>query len=477
MAITDAAVATAVITEAKAHNIFPGEMPADDASKIAAAGELVRLAEQAKAAGVVGAPVLAVLGAAGQGAPAAADGGANPFAGQPAPAAPPVPEPVAAPAVSPPGGPSGGPASAPPVEQPAPAAPDINQAIPGYDDLKVGDVLTAMEGLNDAGIAFVKAYEAQEGERAKILNFERHPMAAAPPAAPPVQPEPAQDVSSFTQVDPSLYASTEPWPGYAKAKITDIVQTIETTLLTRGEEAKPLLAHVWEYESNNKERTRLLDKLKDIANNGVQSAPPAPPAPPPVPQAGVDPTAPFAQPQAAPAPVAAPPVPQTPPDVSTPEFDTMVPPFENGATQRAETMINKELPVPPVVGQAPDLPGEFTGLSDVQVRSYQAQFNALQARAHYMLALAEGYANDAKLVADNAIDTFIRENTWEGKVTVKEMEAKALALPEIQHARRVQHEWGEASRQLRARRDIYQFTCERLSREQTGRADERSTTR
>lgn len=456
MSITDPAVATAVINEAKARGIYPGEMPETDEAKLAQGNELLRLAEQAKGAGVQGEAVIAVLNAAGQGDPGNPFGaGGAPAPAAPAPAAPPVP--AAAP-----------PAALPPP--PAPPAPPVAPEPPSEVEIIGPDGTHYMVDPSTVDQYITGGYTLAE-----VAPPE-------PPAAPPVPPAapvaPAAPAAPSGPADPSQYSTTAPWDTYDKDKIPDIVTRIETVLRDQGETAKPLLAHVWEYESNNKERTRLLDKLKDIASNGVQSAPPAaPPAAPAVPQAGVDPTAPFAQPQAAPAPVAAPPVPQTPPDVSTPEFDTMVPPFENGATQRAETMINKELPVPPVVGQAPDLPGEFTGLSDVQVRSYQAQFNALQARAHYMLALAEGYANDAKLVADNAIDTFIRENTWEGKVTVKEMEAKALALPEIQHARRVQHEWGEASRQLRARRDIYQFTCERLSREQTGRADERSTTR
>lgn len=50
---------------------------------------------------------------------------------------------------------------------------DINDIIDNYDDLKVGDVVEAMQGLDDDDIEAVKEYEKEEGRKRKaILNFE-----------------------------------------------------------------------------------------------------------------------------------------------------------------------------------------------------------------------------------------------------------------------------------------------------------------
>lgn len=460
MPITDVSVAMAVINTAKEQGIDPGVMPESDDAKVTKANELLKLAEQAKAAGVQGTPVAAVIAAASQQA-GATTAPANPFGAAPvAPPAPVAPAPPAPPIQPPP---------APPV-----APTDINTVIPNFDDLKVADVLSAMEMLSDEQIAFVKAYEAQEGERPKITNFERHPMTQMP-APQPVVAAPASSSPStvaFAQVDASQYGSTEPWAGYSKMKIGEITMTVENVVRDHGEAAKPVLAHVWEYESNNKERSSLLKKLSEIATNGVSATAPAPPPEAP----DVQPTPPFGAPQVdignaimaaqtpSPAQQPTPPSPATQPLV--------------GATQNAMAMVAAEgLPVPGHIQQPPTLPEDFTVLSDVDVRRFQSQFNACQARSNYLYAVAEGHANDARLVADAAVDAFITSTQFAAKTTVKEMEAQAASTEPVAGPRRVQHEFAEQARQLRALRDIYQHTCERLSREQTARSDEKATTR
>lgn len=464
MAITNVGVALAVINEAKTHGIFAEEMPESESAKIAQANELLALAQQAQAAGVQGAPVMAVLAAAAQqpGTPPPATG--NPFGGAPAPVA----APVAVPA---------------PVAAPAPAAPDINAIIPGYDDLKVAEIMTSMESLNPDQIEFVKAYEREEGERSKILTFQ--PPAPVPVAAPPtpaLAPVAAPPTAAPASVDPAMYASTEPWAGYSKAKIADIMTTLEDLYRTQGaEQAKNMLAHVWEYESNNKERTRLINKLKEIATNGVAPAgqavaPVASPDP-----VGVNPTPPFQQGEMVPAPAPVPP--QAAPNAFVPPpapavlNQGPVTPLQ-GATQNSMTMIDQEgLPIPHQVAAPPTLPEDFTALSSVEVRQYQSKFNACQARAHYLLSIAEGHASDAKIVADKLVSTFIRSTEFPAKTTVTQMEASASENADVAEARRIQVEFSEQARQLRALRDIYQHTCERLSREQTGRSDEAGTVR
>jgi hypothetical protein len=485
MAITNPAVAVAVINEAKARAVYSGEMPETDGAKLAQANELLTMAEQAKQAGVQAEAVHAVIAAAQQeeGASSVAPNPFNPPAAAPAPT--PAPTPAPAPVAA-------------PEPTPAPAVPEgvtIDDAIPGYDDLKVGDILAAMEKLNDAGIAFVKAYEAQEGERAKIMNFERHPMVDTPataetPApvaapAPPEAPAPTQGGVAFANAQPTEYATVEPWEGYKSAKIKDIMAIVENVFTTNGEAAKPLLAHVWEYEKNNKERDSLIKKLTTLAQNGVQTSPPTVPTPEPAPApaepAGVVSDPPFAQTQPeAPAPAPAPTqnVFAPTPAVSVPVVPQGgVAPLE-GATQRALSAVENEgLPVPSSVQSPPDLPEDFTVLGDVEVRKYQSQFNACQARAHYLLAVAEGHSNDAKIAADAATRAYIQATEFPAKTTVTQMEAAANADPKVSEARAVQHEYAELARQYKALRDIYQATCERLSREQTGRQSEHATVR
>lgn len=474
MAITNPAVAVAVINEAKARSVYAGAMPETDDEKLKKGNELLTMAEEAKNAGVQADAVLAVIAAAHQ-EPGASSVAPNPFGG--APAAPPTPEPTPAPAPTPP----------PVAAAPLPEGVTIDTAIPGYDEMKVADILTAMEKLNDAGIAFVKAYEAQEGERAKIMNFQKHEMVAAPPVeqpipqaapAPPEAPAPASG-PVFANVEPTQYETVEPWQGYKKAKIKDIMAVVESVFSTNGEAARPLLAHVWSFESANNERSSLLNKLKALAENGVQVAPPvAAPAPAPTPEpAGVVAESPFAQAQPeAPAP-ATPnlfaPAPTTDP---LPNVDAQ--PVEGGATGAAQAFISNEgLPIPPQVGTPPELPADFTTLSDVEVRKLSSQFNAVQARAHYLLSISEGHANDAKIAADGLAGRWIEAQTWPAKVTLSEQNSKASNVAEIAQARHTQHEYAEQARQLKALRDIYKETCDRLSREQTGRADEKSTAR
>ena len=440
MAITvsDPKVALAVINEAKANGVFGGEIPEDDAALIKEAGELVRLAEQAVDAGVAGGAVEKVLAAANGtgdegGGEAAAD---NPFAAAAAAEAEPETD-----------------------DGPDEGTFDIDSVIEDYEDLKVAEILEAMKELDAEQVAQVKAYEAENGERAKILNY----VAAEPEPDPEPESE-GSDEPVNANVDPSNYATTEPWPGYNKAKIGDIVAKIEDTVRNDGENAKPLLAHVWEFEKNGKGRKRLIDKLTDIATNGVTAEPEDVKTEPPFDDdegKSEGPVAPPVQTKAT-APVSG-------------DTGTLADPVPGGATPKALGAIEKEgLPIPAVVGEIPVLPEDFTTLSDIEVRRFQSQFHACYARAHFIVAVCNGHSNDAKVVAEDAIREYINANDFPKGTTVTQMEAQASADESVQQARQVEREWREAGRLQAALRDIYLHACERLSREQTGRDAERA---
>lgn len=456
--ITDVAIATAVISQAIQHKIYPGEMPETDEQKIAVANEYFRLAQDAAKVSP-GEAVNAVL--------AAATGQA------PAPQAPPAADPP----------------PAPPVAAPAPPPPPAPVPV---DPPKV--VIKAPDGTE----YMVEANQVQQYVDGGYEVVGQIPPQQTPPTPPG---EPAQQTPS----------APEPWEGYATAKIPDIVAHIENLVLTQGEEAKPMLAVVWEYENQGKKRTRLLSKLQEIATNGVQvkapePTPPAPPmveppappvaaappvAPPLVPGEGDDvrTTSPFVTQTTTNGttmevtPVAPLPAPPAPGSVAQPSFDEMVSPFADQATSKAQTAIAREhLPIPQdafAAGDPPQIPADFTVLGDVDIARYQSQFNACYARAHYLLAISEGHSSDAKIVGDGAVRKYIDENrdSFPKGITVTEMEARASQSPEVQHARRVQHEWSEHGRQLRHLGAIYQTTCERLSREQTRRDNDKQLQR
>lgn len=494
--ITDPAIAANVLNIAQHHNIHKGELPADATALLALASEIASAAEAARDSGIQVPAVLEVLSAALAGT-----------AQEPVAATPPNPFAPAAPA-----------APAAPVAAPdpvvAPAAFDIDALIPGYDDLKVGEILDALDSLAPEQVAAVKEYEAADGGRVKIMNYAPDAVpAAAPPAAPepavaapPVAaplaaPEPASPAPGPefpANISPEQYASVEPWPGYKKAKIGEI-EAIITGAFDTHPDVQSLFAHVWEYENATaKPRSRLLKKLQDIAANGVSggstspAAPAAPAAATPVvaPEpADVQPEPPFAsagQPTASQlaAPLATSEIPahnqggamQT--GISTDQIVANVAKPFDGATQKATAyVIEQGFPVIPAVADIPAIPADFTELSDAQVRSYASLFNAVQARLIYLHAQAEGHAEDAKVVLSGLVDQYIRSGheDWSAKTTLGEKEAFANSQADVIVAKHARHEWSEVARQLKAQISIYDLTCRRLSREQTGREAEQAT--
>lgn len=447
--VTDPLVAQAVINEATAQGIHKEGMPADSSAQIILAQELVRLAEQAIAAGMAGPSAPAVIAAASQ-QPVVA---AAPVAAAPVAAAPPLPTP--------------------------PQVTNFNVVIQDAAGQKYEVPSDQVEQYVANGYSVVEDTPAPPPVPAPVPVAAPAPVAPEPVAA--AEPTPA----------PAASGTPEPYEGFNAAKIPEIVEYIENVLATQGEAVKPLLAAIWEYEAANKNRPRLLGKLKAIAERGVEvtpaAAPAAPPAPAPVaaePQPGVNPDPPFVAPPAPPVaapvaavapPVAAPIVPAVP-TAAQPEFGQLAPALP-GATQAASATVTAEgLPIPPVVGEPPVLPPDFTVLSDLDVRKYQSQFNACQARALYLHTIAEGHANDAKLVADAAQRDYIHSNAFAKGTTVTQIEAEAVAnVPAIQEARRVQHDWTGLASQYKTLATIYDKTCDRLLNERVGRHAEQVT--
>lgn len=485
--ITDATQARHLVETAQKHGVYNADIPVDDQGVVALANQLYSMAVQARDKGMDAVQINDVI-AAGEGNPAPA-----PAAAPPAPAATPAP----------------------------PAKVKIRSAADGA----VYEIDASQVEEYTIGGAYQLVEEAPTPPPAPApAPVEPQPPVAAPEPTPEPTPtpaaveQPAPAAAQPTAADPSEYQSVEPWDGYKKLNIKPIMAEIEQRMQNGDPNLNTLLFHVFEYEKANKGRERLLAKLKELAENGVAAnATPAPaaapePAPAPVPAA-----APVAPPVATPAPVAQDPdvVPGSPfagaaeapapaaPPVAAPVAPaaapvvqqavgqaleaavthvqsggaTLVAPLE-GATQKSiQAIVAERLPIPSEIdGDAPTLPADFTTLSDQEVARLQSQFNACLARANWLGAVADGHSNDAKIIADGKTREYKAANPAPKGTTVDQLEAQAYAaVPEIAAARTVQSEWGQHGRLLHALCNTFQSNCERLSREQTRRSDERAT--
>lgn len=470
--IEDVGVAKTLIETAQKQNVFQGEVPTDEAEILSRANELYRLAKQAQNAGMDAPPVLAVIGIA-ENAPSSDDSSAQ-SAPTSAPSAPPPPAPPA-----------------PPAPSAAPAMVKIKDANGTVYEVQSDQV----SSYTDSG-AYSLVDENPAPPPPPPAPPAPTPIVPAPDEKPEPDPEPEPIAATGGDVDPSQYATVEPWEGYSSMNIPPLVKHIEELFKQKsGDEIKTLLAHVWEYETNNKDRQRLLGKLETLAKEGVTvstSAPeaveeapaPAPVEVPPVANEGTDvrPEPPFAP--AAPVVEAVPPAPpvEAPPVAPAQvegQSDGLAQPLD-GATQRSQqAIIAENLPIPPEFhGEPPVLPADFTTLSDQQIAQYSSQFNACLARANWLTAVAEGHAADAKIVAEGLMREYKASNPAPKGTTVDQIEANAVAaVPEISAAKKVQSDWACHGKLLHSLAGTYQSNCERLSREQTRRSDERNSIR
>lgn len=103
-------------------------------------------------------------------------------------------------------------ASSEPADSPAPAAGDISDVFPGYDDLKAADVKKAVLASAASGDLSseewerIKAYEAATEERKSILSLE--PEFKAPEPEPVPAPTTTSGQGSFTVSGPGVLSQT-----------------------------------------------------------------------------------------------------------------------------------------------------------------------------------------------------------------------------------------------------------------------------
>lgn len=378
------------------------------------------------------------------------------------------------------------------------------------------------------------AAEATNGDGPAEVEAEESPH--APEEVPP-EPEPEQAPPIPAPGSPEAdLLDVEPWEGYAEESVSTVISGINDALKEYApEDFRDLMAHVWAFEQEHKNRSTVLDHLQNVANKLLQQPKPAP-APPPAPEltepAPIEPTQSepaLAEPALDPAPPESaetpePPAetPETPPEApeaseaaETPETseapETPAPPTETEMpklapedrvdlpsrqkrpptehdtekdndyvelirlidTQLAEERVHR--PKAPTE-TVPDLPWDWTKMSDGDLQRFHGIFSVIAYYKAYVLAREERIALACKMAADelhNEIMVLLPKYDEHGKdKRVALIEAEVEDDEHIKKWRRRQRKHETFAAAHRYERDSVSRLVEALSRHETIRHDE-----
>ncbi len=151
--------------------------------------------------------------------------------------------------------------------------------------------------------------------------------------------------------------------------------------------------------------------------------------------------------------------------------------------EQAIARIKKErLPIPdPIEGDDVVLPRDISVLSDAALRQLHSEFHACLSRANWLVAVDEADELAAKMIAEYHHAKAVKRAAQEpdpvtGKAkTVATLEAEAAGDEQVQEWRKRQSHHHVEVKLLKALRDTYQQSCERISREYTMRSGERDS--
>lgn len=176
-----------------------------------------------------------------------------------------------------------------------------------------------------------------------------------------------------------------------------------------------------------------------------------------------------------------------------PQVTTILTMYENGMPKKTQmdrmyeqkelaiAKIKKErLPIPAIVeGDEVVLPRDISTLSDAALRRLHSEFHACLARSNWLVAVEEADELAARQIADyHHAKALKRASESADVVTGKEkkvstLEAEATGDETVREWRQRQNAHHVESKLLKALRDTYQQSCERISREYTMRSGER----
>lgn len=383
------------------------------------------------------------------------------------------------------------------------------------DDAKkmISEAESLVEMASAAWAANVRGPEVEA-----ILRLAENGASAnggSPAAEAEVEDSPTNTESTRTEAETSEpsgedLTKVEPWEGYDSEKMVDIIADIDWLVDNDGD-AGAALAHVWEYETANKDRKGIIKKLEDLAAGGgdgdgkAEEKPPATkaradaPASAPADSSGAqggeggegdgeeaegdgdaDADASADERREAPQPRAQRPVPQA---EASPEAVADVPDDADaeylGVIDAIQKRVDSErLHVPGMIEvEPPEVPFDWTTITDKGLQMLYGAFAAYAYRVGYLEKLEESYARVCRQAATELTEALIAHSDkidvqTEKPKTMTVLEAEIAQDPNVKKWRKRQYKHETFAASYKSDREGYNKMLEALSRLGTLRQDE-----
>lgn len=333
--------------------------------------------------------------------------------------------------------------------------------IPDDEQKAVSEAIKLVELAQDAWNQSVRGPEVESILRIANDEFgggeESEPEAAIDPEPEEVEEEELEELEEEGEIVEDG-GSPMPWEGYNKELAIDIVKSITArSKELSGDELRDFLQSVWKYESAVDARQTVLNhidklgsKITEVSKDEDQQS-----------------------------------------ELQVPESDEVVIEAENPAPalEREEApyaavieRVDSELaadrhhaPEPPA-DVAPELPWDWTKLSDTEVQSLYSFYSLLAYHKNFLVTREDRIALECKRAADELANALISaidkydDKGKEKKVTL--IEAEVEADPNVSNWRRAQKKHEAYCSQARRERDSLYKIVEALSRFETMRQQE-----
>jgi hypothetical protein len=322
-----------------------------------------------------------------------------------------------------------------------------------------------------------------------------------PQADPEPEPEP-ENSSETPEFDMEALAQVEPWEDYNTERVPTILEALDMGL-EADDNPKQLLAHVWAFEAAHKNRSRIINKLTEYAEDlqakekGGEEGPPIPEAEPtPEPEPSVE-----KEPE---------------PEVDTEKLKETVEASKEvfhpgtGETEQVEEVAEKfveedkkrveesesegdgydelladveeriraeRLHVPQQLPEErPELPFDMTTLSDRELQALYSAFTAYSYRSAYLLTVEEAKARRCREAADEIARYLLvnakKYDEHDKAKTMTILEAEVESDENVKKWRARQRKHDSFAHFFRQERDSYNRCVDSLSRLETMRHNE-----
>jgi hypothetical protein len=299
-----------------------------------------------------------------------------------------------------------------------------------------------------------------------------------------------------TEQEETESVSDEPWPGYSKETVANILKTLTDSYKNESVDPQILLSAVWEFESDNKNRSTILNQISKInerlveksADEETQEQPVATQEQeetveeseePLVGEVGEEPDATVGtesetveqSEEDRPAEVEAEPVIED----SRPSVDHSV---YHSIIEMVESELVKDrrhVPEPPE-SDIPQLPWDWTKASDGEIQRLYSYYSLLAYYKSFVLLREDRVALECKRAADELANELLKATDKydeKGKhKTLTLLEKEVESDPNVSNWRRLQHKHEAYTASARRERDSLYKLVESLSRFETMRQQE-----